>query len=148
MPMTRFDRLLGLQVLALHQFIYERTGGRIGRRLGKAQMLLLETIGRRTGRPRTVALLYLSDRGDYVVVGSKGGSDSPPAWLLNLQFNPEVVVQVGTRRVRARARVANADERRRLWIEFTKVWPNYDRYQAQTARQIPLVMIQPKAEKK
>lgn len=145
--MTRVDRRLGLQVLALHQFIYERTGGRIGRRLGKAQMLLLETIGRRTGRPRTVALLYLSDRGDYVVVGSKGGSDAPPAWLLNLQSDPEVVVQVGTKRVRARARVANADERRRLWVEFTKVWPNYDRYQAQTARQIPLVILQPKAEK-
>jgi deazaflavin-dependent oxidoreductase (nitroreductase family) len=146
--MTKFDLRIGLRLLGVHQFIYERTGGRIGRRLGKAQMLLLETTGRRTGRPRTVALLYLSDRGDYVVVGSKGGSDSPPAWLLNLQSHPEVVVQVGTRRVRARARVANADERRRLWVEFTKVWPNYDRYQAQTARQIPLVMIQPTAEQK
>jgi len=147
-PTTTFDRLLGLRVLALHQFIYERTGGRIGRRMGRAQMLLLETKGRKSGLSRTVALLYLNDRDDYVVVGSKGGSESPPAWLLNLQANPEVSVQVGTRRMRASARVANADERRRLWVEFTKVWPNYDRYQAQTARQIALVILVPTPQKK
>ena len=146
--MTTIDRVLGVRVLALHQFIYERTGGRIGRRLGKAQMLLLETKGRKSGRSRTVALLYLNDRDDYVVVGSKGGSDSPPAWLQNLQANPEVAVQVGTRQVRARARVANADERRRLWVEFTNLWPNYDRYQAQTSRQIPLVILVPTPQRK
>jgi len=72
--MTTFDRLVGLRMLALHQFIYERTGGRIGRRMGKAQMLLLETKGRKSGRSRTVALLYLNDRDDYVVVGSKAAA--------------------------------------------------------------------------
>lgn len=143
MPMTAFDRLLGLRVLGVHQFIYERTGGRIGRRLGKAPMLLLETKGRKTGRPRTVALLYHRDREDYVVVGSKGGSDAPPAWLLNLEANPEVGVHVGTERFPARARVANVDERRRLWAELIKLWPNYDRYQTQTSRQIPVVILQP-----
>jgi len=141
--MTTFDRLLGLRVLGIHQFIYERTGGRIGRRLGDAPMLLLETTGRTTGKPRTVALLYHRDRDEYVVVGSKGGSDAPPAWLLNLQASPEVEVQIGTERFPARARVANADERSRLWGELTKLWPNYDRYQTQTARQIPVVILAP-----
>jgi deazaflavin-dependent oxidoreductase (nitroreductase family) len=141
--MTTFDRLLGLRVLGIHQFIYERTGGRIGRRLGNAPMLLLETTGRTTGKPRTVALLYHRDRDKYVVVGSKGGSDAPPAWLLNLQASPDVEVQIGTERFPARARVANADERRRLWGELTKLWPNYDRYQTQTARQIPVVILAP-----
>jgi deazaflavin-dependent oxidoreductase (nitroreductase family) len=141
--MTAFDRLLGLRVLGIHQFIYERTGGRIGRSLGKAPMLLLETKGRRTGRPRTVALLYHRDRDDYVVVGSKGGSDAPPAWLLNLQAAPEVGVQVGTERFVARARIATPDERRRLWVELTRLWPNYNRYQTQTARQIPVVILAP-----
>jgi len=141
--MTTFDRLLGLRVLGIHQFIYERTGGRIGRRLGNAPMLLLETTGRTTGKPRTVALLYHRDRDKYVVVGSKGGSDAPPAWLLNLQASPDVEVQIGTERFPARARVANADERRRLWEELTKLWPNYDRYQTQTARQIPVVILAP-----
>ena len=143
MPMTAFDRQLGLRVLAAHQFIYERTGGRIGRRLGKAPMLLLETNGRKTGRPRRVALLYHHDRNNYVVIGSKGGSDAPPAWLLNLQATPDVRVQVGTSRFPARARVAAGDERRRLWMEVTRVWPNYDKYQTRTARQIPVVVLTP-----
>lgn len=141
--MTRFDRLLGLRILGVHQFIYERSGGRIGRRLGKAPMLLLETRGRKTGRTRTVALLYHRDRDDYVVVGSLGGSDTPPAWLLNLQATPEVGVQVGTERFPARARVASAEERRRLWAELTRLWPNYDRYQTQTTREIPVVILEP-----
>jgi len=141
--MTAFDRLLGLRALGVHQFIYERTGGRIGRRLGNAPMLLLETKGRKTGRPRTVALLYHRDVDDYVVVGSKGGSDAPPAWLLNLQATPKVRVQIGTERFTARARIAGADERRRLWAELTRLWPNYDRYQTQTAREIPVVILTP-----
>jgi deazaflavin-dependent oxidoreductase (nitroreductase family) len=146
--MTPFDRMLGLRVLALHQFIYERTGGRVGHRMGRASMLLLETTGRKSGRARTVALLYYLDHQDYVVVGSKGGSDAPPAWLLNMQANPEIAVQIGTERFPARARVANPDERRRLWVELTRIWPDYDRYQAQTARQIPLVILTQLAQKK
>lgn len=141
--MSAFDRLLGLRLLAAHQFVYELSGGRIGHRLGQAPMLLLRTTGRRTGRPRTVALLYHRDGDRYIVVGSKGGSDAPPAWLLNLQTIPEVGVQVATERFPARARVATAAERRRLWVEMTRLWPNYDRYQSQTPRQIPLVILAP-----
>ena len=141
--MTTLDRLVGLRLLAAHQFIYELSGGRIGERLGRVPMLLLHTTGRKTGRPRTAALLYHSDLNDYVVVGSKGGSDTPPAWLLNLKATPDVVVQVGTRRFRAKARVASAQERRRLWPAVTSLWPQYDRYQSQTRRVIPLVILTP-----
>lgn len=141
--MTTFDRVVGLRLLAAHQFIYELSGGRIGEQLGGVTMLLLHATGRKTGRPRTVALLYHRDRDHYVVVGSKGGSDTPPAWLLNLKAIPEVEVQVGTKRFRAKARVASADERRRLWPEVTRLWPQYDRYQSQTIRAIPLVILTP-----
>jgi deazaflavin-dependent oxidoreductase (nitroreductase family) len=141
--MTAFDRALGLRVLALHQFIYEKSGGRIGERIGRSPMLLLRTTGRKTGLPRTAALLYHRDGGSYVVVGSKGGSDLPPAWLLNLEAAPDVVVQVGTKRFPARARVASAEERRRLWPEMTRLWPQYERYQSQTRRSIPLVILAP-----
>jgi len=143
MPMTAFDRALGLRVLALHQFIYQNSGGRIGQRIGKAPMLLLRTTGRKTGRPRTAALLYHRDGSNYVVVGSKGGSDVAPAWLRNLEATPDVGVQVGTRLFPARARVASADERRRLWPEMTRLWPDYDHYQSQTQRLIPLVILAP-----
>lgn len=142
MPMIPFDRVVGLRALALHQFIYERSGGRIGERIGRVSMLLLRTTGRKTGQQRTAALLYHRDGDDHVVVGSKGGSDTPPAWLLNLQASPEVEVQVGTRRFNARARIATDAERRRLWPEVTRIWPQYDRYQSQTARTIPLVILE------
>jgi deazaflavin-dependent oxidoreductase (nitroreductase family) len=143
MPMTWFDRVVGLRLLAAHQFVYELSGGRIGEQLGRVHMLLLHTTGRKTGQPRTAALLYHRDRDDYVVVGSKGGSDTPPAWLLNLEASPDVGVQVGTRRFRANARVASAEERRRLWPEVIRLWPQYARYQLQTRRRIPLVIIKP-----
>jgi deazaflavin-dependent oxidoreductase (nitroreductase family) len=143
MPITSLDRLLGLRLLALHQFVYELSGGRIGASLGRAPMLLLRTIGRKTGQPRTAALLYHRDADNYVVVGSKGGSDAAPGWLLNLEAGPLVEVQVGTRRFPAKARVASPAERRRLWPEMTGLWPQYDRYQSQTKRVIPLVIIVP-----
>jgi deazaflavin-dependent oxidoreductase (nitroreductase family) len=139
--MTAFDRLVGLRLLGAHQFIYERSGGRIGDWLGNTPMLLLRTTGRQTGRQRTVALLYHRDGDSYVVVGSKGGSDAPPAWLLNLQSNPKVDVQIGTQHFGAMARVAAANERPRLWTEVTKLWPSFDRYQSQTQREIPLVIL-------
>ncbi len=141
--MTGFDRAVGLRVLAVHQFVYEKSGGRIGERIGRSPMLLLRTTGRKTGRPRTAALLYHRDGDTYIVVGSKGGSDSPPAWLRNLEARSDVGVQVGTKRFPAQARVANAEERRRLWPEMTRLYPQYDRYQSQTQRLIPLVILAP-----
>lgn len=141
--MSTFDRIVGLRLLAIHQLVYELSGGRIGARIGRTPMLLLRTTGRKTGRLRTAALLYHRDRGRYVVVGSKGGSDASPAWLLNLQARPDVQVQVGTERFQARARIASSTERRRLWPEVTRLWPQYDRYQSQTRRSIPLVILAP-----
>src|SRR5207245_4988935 len=142
-PMTRFDRVVGLRLLAAHQVIYQLSGGRIGERLGRMPMLLLHTTGRKSGRPRTAALLFFRDREDFVVVGSKGGSDTPPTWLLNLEATPDVSLQVGTKRFRAKARVASAVERRRLWPEVSRLWPQYERYQSQTRRSIPLVILPP-----
>ncbi len=141
--MTPFDRQIGLRLLGLHQFVYDRSGGLIGHRLGHLKMLLLRTTGRKSGARRTAALLYLHDGDRYVVVGSKGGSDTPPAWLLNLDADPEVEVQVGTRRFAAKARKATPAEHRRLWPKMTRLWPDYERYQSQTRRTIPLVILTP-----
>ena len=141
--MTAFDRLFGLRVLAVHQFVYEHSGGRIGERLGRTPMLLLHTTGRKTRRSRTAALLYYSDGDRYVVVGSKGGSDAPPAWLLDVEAAPDVEVQVGTMRFPATARVLRASERGRLWPHLIRPWPQYDRYQSQTDRVIPLISLVP-----
>ena len=143
--MTGFDRQVGLRLLGLHQLVYERSGGLVGHRLAGRTMLLLRTRGRKTGAARTAALLYIADGERLVVVGSKGGSDTPPAWLLNLEADPAVEVQVGTRRFPARAAVATAAERRRLWPRVVATWRDYERYQSQTDRQIPLVILTPAA---
>jgi deazaflavin-dependent oxidoreductase (nitroreductase family) len=134
---------LGLRLLGMLQFVYERTDGRIGSRLGRYKLLLLRTRGRRTGELRTSELLYVEDGENRVVVGSKGGSDSPPAWLLNLQADPNAEVQVGTRRFPVRARLAAGEEYRRLWEDVNAVWPDYQRYQDRSARQIPVVVLEP-----
>ena len=134
---------LGLSLLAVHQFLYERSGGRYGARLGWLPILLLRTRGRRSGQTRTAALTYVRDGDAYAVVGSKGGSDSPPAWLLNLEAQPEVEVQVGTRAFPARARIATAAEQRRLWARAVELWPGYAGYQRKTERKIPIVLLEP-----
>jgi deazaflavin-dependent oxidoreductase (nitroreductase family) len=134
---------LGVALLKPWQAIYEATDGRIGERFGWIPVLLLRTKGRKTGQLRTVALLYLKDGDRYAVIGSKGGSDSPPAWLLNLQADPNVEVQVGRRRFPARATVAPRTERARLWKEAVRVWPSYADYQSRTRREIPVVLLEP-----
>jgi F420H(2)-dependent quinone reductase len=101
--------------LLLHQRIYRLTGGAVGKHVGGRPALMLHTVGRKTGKPRTTALTYAKDGDDHLVVGSYGGSPQHPAWFLNLQANPSVEVQVGRRRWPATARVAEGEERERLW---------------------------------
>jgi F420H(2)-dependent quinone reductase len=96
--------LLG-NVLRVHEKLYKATDGRVGHRLLGGPTLLLGTTGRRSGVPRTNALVYARDSVDYLVVASKGGSDKPPAWLLNLEAKPDVGIQVGRRRQKASAKV-------------------------------------------
>jgi F420H(2)-dependent quinone reductase len=134
---------VGLRLLGMLQFFYERTDGRIGSRLGRFKLLLLRTRGRKSGQIRTSELLYVEDGDNLVVVGSKGGSDSAPAWLLNLQAEPAAEVQVGTRRFPVRARLAEGAEYERLWADVNAVWPDYQRYQDRSRRRIPVVVLEP-----
>ncbi|MEO7438212.1 MAG: nitroreductase/quinone reductase family protein, partial [Candidatus Binatia bacterium] len=105
--------------------------------------LLLMTRGRRSGAERTVALTYVPDGGDYVVVASNGGADRHPAWWLNLQADPHATVQVGADLVPIVAHAAEPDERRRLWPMLTAANPFYTRYELLTARPIPVVILRP-----
>ena len=126
-----------------HVRAYQETDGEYGHdwRNGSA-VLLLTTLGRKSGEPRTNALIYGRSGDDYLVVASKGGAPQPPGWFVNLEAQPEVDVQVLDRRFRARARVATPEERPALWAEMTKHWPDYDAYQ-ETEREIPVVVLEP-----
>ncbi len=105
------------------------------------QTLILTTKGRKSGVERSSALIFGRHGDDYLVVGSKGGAPAPPAWYLNLVDDPEVHVQVKGDRFAAHARTATAEEKPELWKAMTSIWPDYDKYQQRTEREIPVVVL-------
>jgi F420H(2)-dependent quinone reductase len=133
-------------VLRVHEKLYKATDGRVGHRLLGVPTLLLRTTGRRSGVTRTISLVYAREGADYLVVASKGGSDQPPAWLLNLKAKPEVEIQVGRDRQKAGSKVVEPSDPDygRLWkIVNEKNGDRYIAYQKETARPIPVVVITP-----
>ena len=126
----------------MHVRLYRLTGGRFVGRVGKAPILLLTTIGRRSGKPRTAPLLYLRDGERLAIVASFGGHPTHPVWYLNLTANPEVNVQVGPDRFAATARTATPEEHASLWPLFVEMYPGYAGYQEKTSREIPVVLLE------
>ncbi|HVA20461.1 MAG TPA: nitroreductase family deazaflavin-dependent oxidoreductase [Solirubrobacteraceae bacterium] len=133
-------------ILNAHRWLYERSDGRIGHGLIGAPTLLLKTTGRRSGKPRTSALVYARDGKNIVLVASNEGSNRPPAWLHNVRAHPDVEVQIGRRRLRGHAAAIDAanPDYARLWTLMNSTnHRRYDHYQSQTSRPIALVMIMP-----
>ncbi|HET9649221.1 MAG TPA: nitroreductase/quinone reductase family protein [Microlunatus sp.] len=130
---------------SVHRTVLRLTGGRVGGRLAQMPVLELTTVGRRSGRARTVILtspLQLDDA--YVVVASRGGDNRHPAWYLNLVEQPDVeVVLPGGRPTPMRARVSVPPERNELWARIIAEHRNYAEYQSRTARPIPVVVLEP-----
>jgi deazaflavin-dependent oxidoreductase (nitroreductase family) len=137
--------LLG-RLTGLHTLAYRATGGIIGHRIpGAFSMLLLDHVGAKSGQKRTSPLLYLADEDELVIVASKGGHPKNPAWYHNLRANPVTTVQVGSEKRRVRARVANPEERRRLWPKMVELYGPYADYQRRAdrvEREIPLVILE------
>lgn len=139
MPNIRW--LLAL-ITRVHRFVYRASGGRLGANLGGSRMLLLEHVGRRTGKPRSTPLLYVPDGERLVVAASNAGDDRPPAWWLNLKHKPEASVQVGRDHYRVRAREADTAERERLWPLLETSYRYYADYRQRTTREIPVVILE------
>jgi len=125
-----------------HVRVYRETRGKRGYHWRGTTILLLTTLGRRSGEQRTTPLIHRVDGGRYVVVASKGGAPQHPAWFENLAAEPAVTLQVLDEVFDARASVAEGAERERLWGLMTEVWPAYDDYQQKTDRQIPVVVLE------
>jgi deazaflavin-dependent oxidoreductase (nitroreductase family) len=121
---------------------YQDTDGAEGHEWQGTTVLILTTTGRHSGQARSTPLIYGRDGDNYVVVGSKGGADEPPAWYLNLQANPQVELQVLGDRFAARARTATDEEKPRLWQAAVERWPAYADYQRRTERAIPVVVLE------
>lgn len=122
---------------------YRLTGGIVGGRIGKARVLLLHHRGARSGKERVSPLIYLADGEDLVIVASKGGTDRHPAWFHNLRAHPDTMAEVGRQRRQVRARVAEPEERERLWPLLVGIYGPYADYQTYTERTIPLVILEP-----
>lgn len=106
-------------------------------------LLILTSTGARSGRPREAVLTYTRDGDRYVVAGSAGGAPTAPSWLHNVIAEPEVRVEAGGRTFRARAAVADVDERRRLWERHVAARPEFADYPERSGRVIPIVTLQP-----
>ena len=104
--------------------------------------LLLTTQGRRSGEPRMLPLIYGNSEAGHVIIASKGGFPKHPLWYLNLVAEPEVDVQVGPEKFRARARTASGEERTKLWDAMVSVYPPYSDYQSRAEREIPVVVLE------
>jgi F420H(2)-dependent quinone reductase len=126
-----------------HAGVYRATGGKLFGRMGKSPILLLNTVGRKSGKKRTSPLLYVMDGEDFVIIASKGGAPTHPAWYLNLRDNPDATVEIGDREVRVSAEEADPEEKARLWGRMVEIYPTYDDYQKETEREIPLLILRP-----
>ncbi|MEV0550488.1 nitroreductase family deazaflavin-dependent oxidoreductase [Nocardia salmonicida] len=129
-------------------WIYRRTNGRVGGnwRIGAGfrkpvPTLLLEHRGRKSGKIFTAPLLYLVDGQDLVIVGSQGGLANHPQWYLNLLADPNAHVRIRAEHYPVLARVADAEQRQRLWPRLTELYADFDAYRSWTEREIPVVIL-------
>ena len=134
-----------------HVWVYRRTGGRVGAnwRVGAGfkkpvPTLLLEHIGRKSGRRLVSPLVFIRDGDDVIVVASQGGRDTDPQWYRNLVANPDAYIEIGSERRPVRALTATPEQRARLWPKLVEAYADFDTYQAWADREIPVVILQPR----
>ena len=108
--------------------------------------LILTTRGRKSNSDTPgIPLLYVEDGGRLYIVGSFGGSDTPPGWYRNLVVHPEVTAEVSSKNGRYRARTLTPDEAKPIWPRLLAIWPQYADYQKKTTRVIPVIELTPLA---
>jgi deazaflavin-dependent oxidoreductase (nitroreductase family) len=127
----------------VHSFLFRASRGRIARSMRGAPVLVLETRGRKSGKVRSVPLLYVEDDGDWVVMASSGGDQRHPAWYLNLEAEPRATVVTEDGRRSALAMMTQGEERDRLFAELTAVFPRFESYRERTPRELPVVRLRP-----
>jgi deazaflavin-dependent oxidoreductase (nitroreductase family) len=124
-----------------HVWLYKASGGRRGTTMNGRKLILLTTVGKRSGQPRTVPVVPFFDGKEMYVMASMGGAPSDPAWYRNLVANPDVQVQLGPETWRAKAVPLEGQERDRIWSRVTAEMANFGKYQQRTSRIIPVVRL-------
>ena len=130
-----------------HAWLLRRSGGRLGRRFMGGDVLVLRTVGRKSGELREAPMFFVPFRDGWAVVASNAASRRPPAWWLNLQARPEAhaLVPGGGSWTAVRARRASEAERDELWPRFVAMYRGYDRYAEIATREMPVVALEPRA---
>jgi F420H(2)-dependent quinone reductase len=134
---------MGMLVFKVIVFLYNVSGGRIGGKMGKVPVLLLTTTGRKTGKKRTLPLIYIMDGSAYVITASAGGADKNPGWFFNIRSNPQATIQVKDKHIKVMAEIAGQEKKSELWARLVEVAPNFAGYQKRTSREIPMVILHP-----
>jgi deazaflavin-dependent oxidoreductase (nitroreductase family) len=137
------ERLVLRLIGTLHRLAYRATGGWLGRTVRGGPVLLLTTVGRRSGQPRTWPLCYVEEGDRLILVASACGAPRHPGWYLNLIARQCVTVQRGSEAQIMRARIAEGTERARLWKQVVGQYPNCVDYQQRTTRLIPVAVLEP-----
>jgi deazaflavin-dependent oxidoreductase (nitroreductase family) len=145
---ARFSTSLGVGGLKamgkLNVPLYRLSRGRLLGKVGKAPVLLLTSIGRRSGQPRTAPVLYLEDGSNVIVIGSNAGNRNEPAWSYNLKANPDAEIEVRGQKRLVRARVAEGEERARLWGLMNTQYEGFAHYEQRTDRDIAVFVLEPR----
>lgn len=138
-----FSQMMVTLVDRTMTWVYEKSDGRLGSRVGKMGMLILHTTGRKSGVKRSHTLQYMPDGVDYVVVASNNGQDRHPGWYYNVLGDPHAGIQIGRRQLAVLATVAGQEEYARLWPQLIAQNPPWEAYAKRTARKIPVVVLHP-----
>jgi deazaflavin-dependent oxidoreductase (nitroreductase family) len=144
MPAVRLNPMLRV-MWKLHRLVLRASGGRVGSRMGTMKVLLLETTGHKSGRPRTVGLSHLEEDGRYYVIASYAGEDRDPAWAKNLRAQPRATVTVGGRSLSVVARALEGAEREDVFGRFVEADASYGEYRERTTREIPVFELRPES---
>jgi len=124
-------------------FLYRRTHGNIGGRVQGLSVLLLRTIGRKTGKEHITPVGYFMADGNYIITASNAGRNTHPAWFHNLRANPHVTIEIRDQQMEAKAEVATPEKRNALWSQLISLSPAYANYAKKTKREIPLIILHP-----
>ncbi|EHB49895.1 hypothetical protein MycrhDRAFT_5282 [Mycolicibacterium rhodesiae JS60] len=149
---SRFVLVASRFLSRAHTLTYRISRGRLGANLRvgagfrkPAPTLLLDHVGRKSGRRFTTPLVYMRDGADIVVVASAAGRDKNPQWYYNLLAHPATQITIGADRHSVTAHQADADERSRLWPHLVDTYTDFDSYQSWTDRKIPVIVLEPRS---
>jgi deazaflavin-dependent oxidoreductase (nitroreductase family) len=124
-------------------FLYRLTGGIVGGKMGSGNVLLLDSVGRKSGKARTTPVMYIRDGNNYVVTASAGGAPVNPGWYYNLTASPHTRIQVMGQKIDVSVEEAKGDKREQLWSKLIAENPQFKGYETKTTRKIPMLVLKP-----